>query len=336
MVAAVPLTDRPTEVEGWDDPPASGVAFILNSVSVEGKDQGFNVDQNCAPGEACNDNILHPVGTLGNDQIRQGVIGGQSLLLVEFAGLDQPYRGEDESLTLKVYGAKDGDDVLFPTNNFEIPDGHTSCCEFKINPQSIVSPPTQARSRAPARIERGELQSLAPVPIQFTITLAKPPHPEIRFEKVVLKGRLSADLSKLEDGIMGGAVPINTLAQTNNPYCTTPSDARCPALGSLPFDSTLFDLVTNMVSRTADIDLDGDGLECGTDTDSDGIVDLCCDGPGPNQDCLTSRNTCAGRVVPPTDPARPSSCGQSERMKDGYSIAMGFSAVRAKIVGFGL
>jgi hypothetical protein len=329
-VTEVPIDSVPTEIDGWDDPPGSGRAFIVNAIAIAGKDRGFDIDGACSDTEGCIDNFLWRLGELGNDQIRQGLLGGESLLLLELAGLDEPYRGEDESVTVKIYGARDADDPFFPANNFKVPPGHTTCCEFKINPQSLNSPPPQARARAPARIERGRLRSLAPVPIQFTLTVGVPPHPEIRLERVLISGRVPSSLKEFNEGLLGGAVPINTLAQTENPYCKTVSP-RCPVQFT---DSTLIDLVSTLLGPRPDVDLDFDGIECVRDTNGDGAIDLCCNGVIGADSCSSALTSCPGREIAPINP-QPWSCALHPQVADGYSVGITFTAVAATIVGVG-
>lgn len=319
---AGPRSDYEREIQGWDDPPGTGTAFIIDSLQIAPQDRGFDVDGKCrGPGE-CIDNSLFQLGQLGNDQIRQGLLGGETLLLIELAGLDQPFRGNDRTTTVKFYGARDADDPFFPANNFQIPAGDTDCCKFKINPQSIAGVSGQARARAPAKVERGLLRSLAPVPVQFTLTVGVPPHPEIRVEKVLLAGRLPANLASYQDGILGGAVPVNTLAQTENPYCKTLNNL-CQR--QLP-DSTLIDLIAAILQPDIDLDVPGDGIEQ-LIGGSDGRIAECYDG------CVPP--TCPGQRVPPLNPAEPHTCALDPRMADGYSVGILFSGVAATVVGVG-
>lgn len=235
-------------------------------------------------------------------------------------------------MTLKVYGARDADDPYFPANNFAPASDGGPCCEFRINSQSLTGLPPQARARAPARIENaGQLRSLAWVPIQFTLTVGNPPYPEIRLERVLFSGRIPSGLRVFDNGLLGGAVPINTLAQTENPYCKTVSP-RCPLRFN---ESTLIDLVSTLLGPRPDVDLDLDGLECVKDTDGDGSVDLCCDGFGTADTCTGSGNTCPGSRVLPIQADKPWTCALHPRIADGYSVAIAFTAVRATIVGIG-
>ena len=315
--------------DGWDDFPGSGRAFIVNAVALAGKGVGDNLDGLCDE-LGCVDNVTWTVGYLGNDQIRQGLLGGESLIMVEISGLVSNYRGWDRSVTVKIYSVKDADDPFFPANNFKVPPGHTTCCEFKINPQSLNSPPPQARARAPARIERGRLRSLAPVPIQFTLTVGVPPHPEIRLERVLISGRIPSSLKEFNEGLLGGAVPINTLAQTENPYCKTVSP-RCPVQFT---DSTLIDLVSTLLGPRPDVDLDFDGIECVRDTNGDGAIDLCCNGMIGQDSCTGALTSCPGREITPIN-SQPWSCALHPQIADGYSVGITFTAVAATIVGVG-
>lgn len=319
--------------KGWDLPPAAGRAYIVSSIAIAPKDRGFDLN-----GDGKITNSLYQLGELGNDQIRQGLLGGESLLLIELAGLDNDYRGNQDSLTVKIYGARDADDPPFPANNFKIPPGHTSCCEFKINPNALMSG-GQARARAPAKIVAGHLLSLQPVPIQFTLTVGVPPHPEIKLERVLMSARIPSNIvldstpgrGEIEEGLLGGAVPVNTLALTENPYCKTVSP-RCTVQFT---DSTLIDLVATLLSPRPDIDLDEppDGLETVIVNGVDGRVFKCCEGNGPSPASLG--NSCLKREIPPTDPAAPWTCALNPKMRDGYSVGISFIAVRARIVGFG-
>ena len=329
-----PRGGGPRSIEGWDDAPGAGFAFIVQDLALADQDQGFDIDGRCTA-SGCVDNVLFPLAEFANDQIRQGLLGGESLLLLEVVGLDvNPYTGFDESFTLKVYGAEDADEPFFPANNFAVPPGHDTCCEFRINPSSLVSPPPQARARAPAELDRGRIRSLAPVPIQFTLTVGAQPHPVVRLESVLLSGRLRRDLTSISDGLLGGAVPLTTLYSIENPYCQTVGQQRCPTTGSFE-DSTLLDLVVGLLGPEPDIDLDFDGRECVFDVDGDGSVDRCCDGRGAGTRCDISARSCPNHEVAAVDEDDPSSCALPASMDDGYSLAIRYSAIRARIVGSG-
>lgn len=309
-------------VDGWDDGPGTGQIFVINQLAVSGESRGFDIDGACDNATGCVDNILWRLGELANDQIRQSLLGGEILLLVELAGLNTPYRGDDESLTLKMYGGSDADDPIFPANNFGVPPGETECCQFNINPQGLSGLPPQARARAPSRVEQGRLRSLAPLPISVTTSTGAPLFPELRLERALVSGRLPSQLDAIDEGLLGGAISVSSLAQMDNPNCRVLSP-RCPEQFT---DSSLLDLVSILIGPKPDVDLDFDGLECVSDTDGDGRIDRCCDG---------ETNACSqcSHPIPPLDTTRPESCALDPRMADGYSIGFTFTAVPAEIVG---
>lgn len=321
---------RPTEqvqcgggdLDGWDAPIGAGTSFVFDSLAIAPEGRGFDVDGLCGPA-GCVDNALWRLGDLANDQIRQLVLGGDLRTLVELAGLDTPYRGDDPILATKVYPALDADVPAFPANDFSIPPGEDTCCEFLLDPTGLAGLPPQARSRAPASIQGGRLRTLAPVPMVFGLRAEDAPSPVRRLERTLMSARLPSALDRLDEGLIGGALAIGALAATDNPYCQTASP-RCPAelVGSSMLDLAF------ALAGPPDLDLDGDGPECVLDTDGDGRIDRCCDGEA---------NACAqcSTVVPPVDAADPGSCALDPRMADGYSIALEFTAVPATIVGIG-
>lgn len=317
--------DFDTVIDGFDDPPGSGLAFVVDRLALADRDQGFDIDGACDD-DGCIDNVLGEIGTVANGQILQGIRSGTSLLVMELVGIDDPYQGNESSATLKIYGGRDADSPPYPADNFDVPPGASTCCNFEISPQSLVNVPPQAGARSPIRIVRGRLESLAPVPIQFVLTIGSPPHPEIRINGARVRGIVPANLDEITDGVIGGSVPLATMATIENPYCRAGQATQCPR--EVPSESRLLDLVSIFVERP-DIDGDGDGLECVLDDSGDGLVDGCCDG---GARCPPRASQCEGRLIPATS-ALPSSCARDPRMADGYSIGFRFHAVAANIVG---
>ena len=321
-VQAPPEQDEiPTEIEGWDRPPGEGKAFILKTLAIAGETSGFNLDGRCKGTGECIDNSLWQLGELGNASIRQGLLNGETLLLIELAGIDEDFRGNDRNLTLKIYAARDADQPIRSSNNFSIPEGASSCCEFKLSEQSVRGNPRQAIARAPARIELGDLRTLGTVYLRVAISIGSPPYPELDLRRLLISSRVSSDFSQMSDGLLGAALPARTLAQTNNPYCQTLS-TFCPQ--TLP-DSSLLDLVVALLQP--DLDLDGDGLEVVL-PGANGRIAECYDGCGLN---------CAefGPTIPPYDTAEPYTCALQPEIQDGFSVTFSFDAVQAYIVGIG-
>ncbi len=312
-------------VDGFDDLPGTGPSFVVDTITLASAGEGFDLDGACTPA-GCIDNQVGDVGDLPNAQIAQGLESGQSILLMELAGLEDPYQGNERSMTLKIYGGSDADQPPNSTNNFEVPAGEADCCTFQITPQSLIGTPPQATARAPARIDRGRLQSLAPVTIQFVLTIGAPPHPELRIAQTHVKAVVPSDLRRITSGVLGGAVPIRTMANIQNPYCSASFSTNCPR--SVPNDSKLIDLVTIFAGPKPDIDLDGDGLEC-LYLGAESVVSRCCDGEG-SATCPPDPSACFEEVAAPVDGAP---CTTSPAMADGYSVAFEFTAVSASVVG---
>lgn len=296
--ACVPQATTCLPADGFNDPPGSGRAFALNFLGI-------------AEGS-----VLSPLAELMNDQIRQSLLGGESLILIELSGLSETYRGEDASTTVKIYGVNDADDPFFPANNFKIPPGETTCCEFTVKADQ-VDRNGHGFSRMPAQISGGEL--VANGDVRFGVT----PFPLGAWGARVHQLRLTlpSDLSALRDGWFTGAFRVFDLAWMDNPYCYT-LNPRCPV--QFGTRSSMLDLITVMVPHQPDMDLDNDGLERIEDSDGNGMIDRCWDG------CL---GNCTPELVPPVDPRDPGSCALDLRMADGYSINMSFTAMPARVVG---
>lgn len=315
-----------TVIDGFDAPPGTGLAFIIDDLALADRDQGFDIDGVCDE-DGCIDNLLGEIGSEANGQIRQGIRSGTTLLALELVGLDDPYQGNESSATLKIYSARDADSPPFPADNFRVPTGASTCCNFEISPRSLVNVPPQAGARSPVRIVRGRLESLAPVPIQFVLAIGSPPHPELRMNGTRVRAVLPAALDEMTDGIIGGSVPMSTLATIENPYCIAGQAAQCPR--EVPRESRLLDLTFIFVGSRPDIDADGDGLECILDDSGNGLIDACCDAM---PRCPPRGSLCGNLLVPPSTDV-PSSCARDPRMADGFSVGFRFHAVAANIVG---
>jgi hypothetical protein len=308
---AAPSCSAPATPDGWDAPPGSGLTFVMSHLAISGPHRGFDVDGRCdGPSGECVDNAMWPVGTFVNDQIRQGLLGGESLMLVEIAGVELPYTGDDDSVTIKLYGARDGDDPFFPANNFSIPAGDTKCCEFKLSPQSLDSTLVQARTRIPGRIRGGWLSTHGSADVTWVLNVGVPPHPTVQIRRARLTASLSRDLVRLDDVILGGALAPSSIMQS----LFSSDDPEAARQHSL-LDTIAFGL-------PLDIDVDMDGLETVTATEG-GYVQGCFDGCGTN--C----------PIRPTNLEEPWTCVSTPELADGFSISLDISGVRASVVGVG-
>jgi hypothetical protein len=308
------IGEPPEVADGWDDAPGSGRVFVVNSFAIAGAHRGENVDGLCDE-DGCIDNVIWTLGAIGNDVIRQGLLGGGSLMLIEIAGVLPDYRGWDRSVTVKLYAARDADDPFFPANNFEIPLGHTTCCMFELDPISLVG--GQARSRLEARIVDGRLETIERSTSEFQVRILQSDIQTSSLDYAAISFDVSSDLRELSAGLLTGVWLTRSLAKLPNPYCTT-AGPQC----SNTFDLTMLELLSTL-GIAMDIDVDGDGLECVLDSDGDAALDRCCS--------TCSGTTCTGSIIPPVDRGVPSSCALV--LSDGFSAAFSLTAVRASIVG---
>jgi hypothetical protein len=327
-----PTTPLPTEAEGFAaDPGTGGPALVVTKLEVGRFDEGFDLNNRCDAAGNCVDNSLAELGPVATDQLNNAVKSGATILLLELAGLDNsPYRGEDDSLTVKFYVGRDADEPSFSANNFFPTSSGGACCEFRIAPVSLAGLPAQATARAAAKIDPGgRLRSLVPAQLLFRIVLGTPPVISARFEKAFISGLVTASkgtANVLEDAMIGAAWPMAGLAEISGAFCTQQSQL-CP--GQVPPGSSLLDLFFNQFGIQPDVDLDGDGQECLFDRSVDGIVDTCCDKAGRTQDDCAP-GSCATPILAPQPNI---SCAAAPAMADGYSVTFKASTVKARILG---
>lgn len=286
----------------WDAAPTSGRFFVLDALEIS-SNVGFDLDGACERA-GCIDNALAPLAM-------QGValpVGPASLLLLELVGVPDAYIGDVPTVVGKFYDGVDADDD--PDNDFSVPPGGVDCCRFDIAPGSLTGVPPQSRARAPGRITRGRLQSIAPVAFDVRRT---DDATRLRIERALISARLPSDLATLDSGVIGGYLHARTLRSI-------------PAQPS----ATLLDLAV-LSGIQPDGDLDVDGLECLLDVDGDGRVDRCCDGNGDAPAC--EAGACLGAEVSPVDANDPGSCVWGSDMADGFSVGLTFTAVSAVVLG---
>lgn len=288
--------------EGWDDAPGSGPVFLLSEVSISPQERvtsrGFSFK-----------NYLYFFGQASNAKIQQGVNDGQTLILMEIAGLDpKTYKGDDDSVTVKFYLAEDADYPPNPANNACAgPD----CGKFKISPQSytMVDGKPQLRSRAAAKIKDGQLQTVGVIPgLVFPLAIGPPPARDVFVQTPVLLTRIPATLKALESGLLHGAVLARDLHKIPDPYClagaTTDELSACPDV-----PSSLLDLGKRLVqSLQPDVRVGGGKPGCFALGSSGQVIERCGACPSPTDDCDWTSNV------------------------DAFSITMQLGGTRATIV----
>ncbi len=310
--------------DGWDDPIGTGHVFVVSAISFASLTTGANLDGRCGD-SGCVDNVLSALGPMFNDTLRQHLLGGENLFIIEVAGVAPRFLGYDRSVTVKIYPARDHDDPFFPANNFSVPPGYTTCCEFRALAGRLDGT-GQPTARFPARIDNYRIVPTDPVTARFVPTACEPAPMVLDFARATFIGTVDPSWSRLRAGVIAGALRVSELARSQNPFCTIGSSVFCPDP-----DSSLLRMVNDVGAYNPDIDLDGDGRECFYDTDGDYLIDLCCDGTS-NTLCPIDPGSCRANAILPIDPDDPSSCLKSPRAQDGFSAAIAVEGVAAQIV----
>ncbi len=307
------------EVPSWTATPGGGTTFVVSSVAIVSGNGGFNLNGECSQASGCINNALAPLAGQMNTPLRQGMLGGEALVLIELAGSSESASGDLSGATLKIYAGRDADIPFFPANNFTVPPRHTTCCEFTIAPRSLAGVPAQAIFRSPVSIEDGYLRTLAP----SSMNLETSEGVTLRLQRVFVNARLAPDGKKITEGLCGAVVRAAELARYREPPRSPYSP---PSMTATSTKRTFLDFARKFAPAQPDVDLDNDGLECLLDINGDGYIDRCCDGE------VDACGSCS-RVVAPVDPSKPESCVFAAEMADGYSVNFTFEAVAANVVG---
>lgn len=318
-----------TGSEGWDDPPGTGLIYVVRRLEIADAHEGFDLDRSRF-GEGGVNNLLSALNapSLGlNQTLNQAVLSGQSMILFEVVGLDDPYTGDDQSVTLKIYSGRDADDPPNPANNFRHVAGRPTCCEFVVDPVNYeldLNNQPQAKVRVAAQIQGGRLVTRQPADFNLTLGVGdRPPYPSLQMGLVHVFAELPASKQEMHSGIFGGAVKANALAQITNPFCSVAIGPICP--------KTLLGMIRATANSEPDIDLDGDGQECVIVDPQTGAIGQCCDGAGQGSVCLPGGTSCEGPVIAPPVADQPHTCATRPEMVDGYSLALRFEAIRATL-----
>ncbi|MEL7369212.1 MAG: hypothetical protein AAFN74_09895 [Myxococcota bacterium] len=214
--------------DGLDDPPGSGLTYVVSSLQIRGAQE--TPIANC-PTSVCGQNAWAPASDLLSDYLRQALFGGEFLVVFELAGLVEGGRRNGPA-TLKAYEAVDFDVPFFPANNFTVPPGQQDCCQFSPQPTSLVSSPPQARYRAPVMLTQGRLSTTAPLStgLWFATIRDFEINGFIPIEQVWMTAQLTED-AMLMQGQIAGAISVAALQTLESPLFCRPS--ICPADWSL-------------------------------------------------------------------------------------------------------
>ncbi len=236
-----------------DDP-----VVVVNMVRLGDETEGFNLDENRSPqGDPDPDNGMAGLAGLANGPLDDAVNGGSVLLLLRFKRLNAlPAAGESGTVDIEGYLGVDLDDD--PTNNF---DGNQT---FGIDPMSFDEQGNRLIDFPLVQIwadEEGKVHLLGG-PTVFTLSIPLDDEgnalsltiTETQLAAMLTPSTLRATGLDLNDGLLGGIIPCQVLAQ--------PVDA----IGGIA--------PLRLVNENVDIDLNEDGvLDTSTDdTNMDGVT----------------------------------------------------------------
>lgn len=289
--------------DGWDDPPGEGRAYDLMAIQLGPPDLGFDLDGWCR-GNICIDNELSLFGPEVNRDIAAGLLAGFGSNIVEVAGVDEPFFGDDARITIKSYEAIDENEL-------------GECCRYAVSERSVFGDPFRARWRVPAVYEDGRARHAGIGVLAIDLPLRRGAH---LFEVHRPAVRLTSpeDLAPRVSILLGGAIRARDLAEAPNPFCRGAVNGFCRSS-----DSTMLDVLVDR-GLQPDIDLDGDGLEA-FEVGDDGRLTDCYDG------CSGACTTALG--VAPADADAPWTCAESDQIADGYSVAFVLIGRPATVVG---
>jgi len=292
--------------DGFQEPPASGVAFLIDRSTLAGPESGLDVN-----GDGRADGMLNRAWGYGRTNIdatlMQEIESGRQLSALEIAGLCAPFSGNDPAVTLKLYDAMDVDGD--PTTTF-CGDRERICSQLAV-PRYALSETFPYRTE-PGSLTAGRAVFSGEAPLPFAIGPSTSLLLSLHHSLAAVT--LPADLSEIDDGMVCGTLTVAALADMAlardcppAAFCLTARDADDPSSLSAA------DRLALPPAYQPDVDLDGDGLErYQVDFFASPRTVTCHDGDG--------------SLVAEPD------CLHSGRMADGFSICFSFHAVGAVLV----
>jgi hypothetical protein len=275
-------------------PLGSGPTFMIDQMTLPPSGVGIDVDGNGSVDGHLNE-AWRGMFVYMEQLVQSGIASGRFLTMVEFAGIDLPYGGDDAEVTVKYYRCDDADSD--PTNNLCTDPG---CGRMVADPEYLSAGQTVFRS-LPVPI----LDQYVTAPVFGVLEMDIGQDQLLRVRRLHIAASLPLALDVIDDGLLCGVTTVRDADAMG--FCVLMPQI-CVPLG-MPADLSVAALLA-VQGVQPDIDIDGDGLETYS-VDLEGYVDLCVDGDGteiPGQGCLSDI-----------------------RMADGFSLCFAFHANRGEL-----
>ncbi|MFW5925700.1 MAG: DUF4215 domain-containing protein [Myxococcota bacterium] len=275
------------------------VGMAVDSLAIAPSSAGCDFTGDGEPDNALAESLGFARSFINDTVLMDAVDSGELLLLMQLLGLDDLTGADDDALTVRVAPGE------LTMDGYVISTSAGAAGTFE--------------SRIAARSLEGGPDDLA-IPVDFL---------PLELERALIQGTTTAmggDISGIDEGALCGAIPVNLLASVPNILASLGfGGGGAPCDGSTE-GTTLADLlvggaeilVVSLPGTAPDVDVDGDGLE---------QFEVTTDGPEGCQPVITACIDGDGTRVEGRD------CAADPRFADGLSLALGFTAERASIVG---
>jgi hypothetical protein len=287
----------PTQSDGYDAPIGSGPVFLADQFQLSQPGSGLDIN-----GDGETDGIINeawlPAIPIINQRFQASINSSRILIAMELTGLEQPYAGDDSSVTFKLYNCEDEDQD--PSNNYCRDPG---CA--RVLPKDHYIEDGQSRYRAqPAPIVAERYAGY----IDEKFGIAMEGEEDLEVSGLHVEMTVPADLWELRDGVVCGVSSAADLHRVTLPLCEY-QPGFCE-LSGVPDDLTIAEYLV-LLHADPDIDMDADGIERFV-LDEGARVAGCYDGDG-------------AEIVGPD-------CLEDPRMADGYSICFDMHGIPATLV----
>lgn len=216
-------------------PPEEIFGYVLNGLQLAEAGTGFDVDEDGTPDNSFAELLAALGGVLPadpNQQLADAVAQGNLIILLHALGI-QDFMFDD-GFKLNGYGGEDLD--------ADASDNFSGSEEFGINPSSYDENGDPQISFHDVVIDNGVFFG-GPSLFVLSMPLIQGQAPmDILIDRARIKGNITS--ADIVDGLLGGAIP---------------KDDLITALNQIPEIQQYIGLVTILLNRRCDIDLDGDG-----------------------------------------------------------------------------